>query len=105
MTKVTGAMVVPQSRTRRHEGPPLPLRRPDSIADPRAPRRIIGLVDAVEVRTAAEVEQLRPDERQRLVDERTATDLAGLPPEFVAKARAEGRRLLIERNVIEADGA
>ena len=60
-------------------------------------------MDAAEVRTAAEVEQLTPDERQRLVNERSSTDLSDVPEEFLAKARAEGRRLLVERNVIAAD--
>ena len=61
-------------------------------------------MDAAEVRTAAEVERLTPDERQRLVNDRTSTDLSQIPEDFVAKARAEARRLLIERNVIAADG-
>ena len=60
-------------------------------------------MDAAEVRTAAEVEQLTADERQRLVNERSSTDLSDVPEEFLAKARAEGRRLLVERNVIAAD--
>jgi hypothetical protein len=60
-------------------------------------------MDAAEVRSAAEVERLTPDERQRLVNDRTSTDLSQIPEDFVAKARAEGRRLLIERNVIAAD--
>jgi hypothetical protein len=60
-------------------------------------------MDAAEVRTAAEVEQLAPDERQRLVNERSSTDLSEVPEEFAAKARAEGRRLLVARNVIAAD--
>ncbi len=60
-------------------------------------------MDAAEVRTAAEVARLTPDERQRLVNERTSTDLSQIPEDFVAKVRAEGRRLLVERNVIAAD--
>ena len=60
-------------------------------------------MDAAEVRTAADVEQLTPDERQRLVNERTATDLANVSAEFDAKARADGRRLLVEHHVIGAD--
>jgi hypothetical protein len=60
-------------------------------------------MDAAEVRKAAEVERLTPDERQRLVNERTYTDLSQIPEDFVAKARAEGRRLLVERDVIAAD--
>lgn len=60
-------------------------------------------MDAAEVRTAADVELLTPDERQQLVNERTATDLTSVSPEFVAKARAEGHRLLVGRRVIDAD--
>jgi hypothetical protein len=47
-------------------------------------------VDAIEVRTAAEVERLTPDERQRLVNERSSTDLNQIPEDFVGRAR--GRR-------------
>jgi hypothetical protein len=57
-------------------------------------------MDAVEVHSAADVERLSPDERQRLVDTNTSTDLSGVPAEFVAKARAQGRRLLVERGLI-----
>jgi hypothetical protein len=60
-------------------------------------------VDAAEVRKAAEVERLTPDERQRLVNERTSTDLSQISEDFVARARAEGRRLLVERNAVAAD--
>jgi hypothetical protein len=57
----------------------------------------------MEVRTAAELERLTPDERQRLVNERSSTDLDQISQDFVGKARAEGRRLLVEHNVIAAD--
>lgn len=60
-------------------------------------------MDAVETRTAADVELLTPDERQRLVNERTSTDLSEIPDDFVARARTEGRRLLVERGVIDDD--
>lgn len=60
-------------------------------------------MDAAEVRTAAEVELLTPDERQRLVNKRTAADLAAVSPEFVARARADGRRLLVEQRVIDPE--
>ena len=55
------------------------------------------------MRTAAEVERLTPDERQRLVNERSSTDLNQTSEDFVGRARAEGRRLFIEHNVIAAD--
>jgi hypothetical protein len=60
-------------------------------------------MNAAEVRTAVELEQLTPDERQRLINERTALDLSTVSADFVARARDEGRRLLIEQHVIEAD--
>jgi hypothetical protein len=56
--------------------------------------------------TAAELERLTPDERQRLLNERVITDLSQVPPEFLARVRATGRVLLEERGVIspQADG-
>jgi hypothetical protein len=60
-------------------------------------------VDAAEVRTAVESEHLTPDERQRLINEHIALDLSMVPAEFVKHARSEGRRLLIEHRVIEAE--
>jgi hypothetical protein len=60
-------------------------------------------VDAVEIRTVADVEQLTPDERQRLINERTATDLSEISDDFVERARADGRRLLVEHGVIDDD--
>jgi hypothetical protein len=60
-------------------------------------------MDAAQVCTAAEIDRLTPDERQRLVNEQSSTDLSDVPEQFVAKSRAEGRRLLVERNVIAAD--
>jgi hypothetical protein len=60
-------------------------------------------VDASEVRTAADVERLTPDERQQLVNERTSTDLTQISRDFLVRARAEGRRLLVEDDVIAAD--
>ena len=47
-------------------------------------------MDAAEVRTVADVEQLTPDERQGLVNERTSTDLTEIPHGLVARARAAG---------------
>jgi len=58
-------------------------------------------MDAAEIRTAVDVERLTPDERQRLVNDRTSTDLSELPEEFVTRARADGRRLLVQHGVID----
>jgi hypothetical protein len=60
-------------------------------------------MDAVEIRTVSDVERLTPDERQRLVNERTSSDLSDIPDDFVARARADGRRLLLEHGVIDHD--
>lgn len=54
--------------------------------------------------TAAELERLTPDERQRLLNERVVTDLSELPPEFLARVRAAGRVLLEERGAISPQG-
>ena len=56
---------------------------------------------AAEIRTVNDVERLTHDQRQELVNERTSTDLSDVPIEFVERARADGRRLLVERGVID----
>ena len=56
---------------------------------------------AAEIRTVTDVERLTPDQRQQLVNERTSTDLSDVPGDFVERARADGRRLLVERGVID----
>lgn len=55
--------------------------------------------------TAEELEQLSPDERDRIVKAGTVTDLSELPEKFVARAREKGRALLEERGVIASDGS
>jgi hypothetical protein len=55
--------------------------------------------------TAAELEVLTPDERDRIVKEGIVTDLSQLPPEFVAHVRAKGRALLEERGIVTTDGS
>lgn len=54
--------------------------------------------------TAAELERLTPDERQRLLNERVVTDLSKVSPEFLAKVRAKGRVLLEERGLVARQG-
>jgi hypothetical protein len=54
-------------------------------------------VDAAEIRKASEVELLTPDERQQLLNDRVVTDLAAVPPEFVARVRAKGKTLVESR--------
>ncbi len=63
--------------------------------------RSIFVMGAAEIRTVTEVERLTPDQRQQLVNERTSTDLSDVPDDFVERARADGRRLLVERGVID----
>jgi hypothetical protein len=57
--------------------------------------------------TAAELERLAPEKRQRLLNERVITDLSLVPPEFLERVRARGRALLEERGVTSplGDGA
>jgi hypothetical protein len=50
--------------------------------------------------TAEDLERLSPEERDRVVKASIVTDLSTLPPEFVERIRATGRRLLEERGVI-----
>lgn len=56
--------------------------------------------------TAAELEQLTPDERHRVINEGVITDLDQLSPEFLARVRSKGRALLAERGLVtpQADG-
>ncbi len=56
---------------------------------------------ASELCTVVHVERLTSDRRQQLVNERTSTDLSDVSNEFVERARADGRRLLVERGVID----
>ncbi|MBW3536538.1 MAG: hypothetical protein KY395_02035 [Actinobacteria bacterium] len=56
--------------------------------------------------TAEELERLRPQDRQRLLDERVVTDVTTLPPDFVERVRREGRELMEQRGTASrtADG-
>lgn len=49
------------------------------------------------------MERLSPNERDRLLDERVVTDLAQVPPEFLDRVLAKGRRLLAERQLLDPD--
>ena len=60
-------------------------------------------VPSERVWTAAELEQLTPNERDRVVKEGMVTDLSDLPPDVVARVRAKGRALLEERGLISTD--
>ncbi len=67
------------------------------------PTRKLWDVEAAERRAAADPERLTPDERQRLVNEWMSTDLSRISDEFVARGRGDGRRPLIEHDVIDTD--
>lgn len=46
--------------------------------------------------TATEFEEMTPDERAAIINERSVTDLDELPPEFRAKVMATGQKLAAE---------
>ncbi|MDQ6728228.1 MAG: hypothetical protein M3066_19015 [Actinomycetota bacterium] len=50
--------------------------------------------------TAAELEELEPNEHRRVFNERVVTDLAEVSPEFLARARSAARALLEARGVL-----
>ncbi len=47
--------------------------------------------------SATELEEMTPDERAAVVNERIVTDLDELPPEFRARVMATGQKLAAER--------
>ena len=53
--------------------------------------------------TASQMEDLTPNERHQLVNDRVVTDLSQLPEGFRERVLAKGRRLLAERNVALPD--
>jgi hypothetical protein len=61
---------------------------------------IRGNVDEKKVMTAAELEQLPLEERQRMAAAAIVTDLSQVPPEFLDRARQRGRELVEERGVV-----
>lgn len=50
--------------------------------------------------TAAELEDLEPNDQRRLFNERVVTDLSEVSPEFLERARSKGRALLEARGVL-----
>lgn len=52
--------------------------------------------------TAAELEQLTPDQRAAVIRERVVTDVDELDPDLLERARAYGRDLLEARGALEA---
>jgi hypothetical protein len=55
------------------------------------------------VLSATELEQLSPNERASLVDERSRGDLSDLDPDFRAKVEETGRRLVEKRGLLDPD--
>jgi shikimate 5-dehydrogenase len=60
----------------------------------------LGDVDEKKVMTAAKLEQLPLEERQRIAAEAIVTDVSQVPTEFLDRARQRGRELLEERGVV-----
>jgi hypothetical protein len=59
------------------------------------------VTDAPRLVSAAELEQLTPNERAALVNERVVTDVDELDPEVVERARSYGRDLLEARGILD----
>lgn len=55
------------------------------------------------ISSAADLEQLSPDQRASLVTERSTGDLTSLDPEFRARVEAKGQRLLEERGLLDPE--
>ena len=51
----------------------------------------------------ADIERLSPDERARIVSERSSDDLGDLDPEFRARVEATRRRLVEERGLLDPE--
>lgn len=64
-----------------------------------------GSVADERILTAAELELMTPDERQRLFNERVVTDLSQVDPKFLAKVRAKARELQAERIATDSPSA
>jgi hypothetical protein len=65
----------------------------------------IGRVSDDRIWTAEELEQLSPDERDRVVKEGIVTDLSQVPTDFLDRARHRGRELLEERGVVSPESS
>ena len=53
--------------------------------------------------TAEEVEKLSREQQQAIFDESIVTDLAEVPPAFLARVRADAQRLIDRRETQRAD--
>ena len=53
--------------------------------------------------TAAEMEKLSRDEQQAIFDQSIVTDLSEVPPEFLARVRADAERLIASRESQHTD--
>lgn len=53
--------------------------------------------------TTSEMEKLSPNERARLIEERSRDSLDGLSPEFQARVEEQGRRILEERGLLNPE--
>ena len=68
-----------------------------------APRRYNVAMDTPPLMTAADMEQLSPNERDRLLNDRVITDLSQVSPEFRERILAKGKSLLAERGLLGPD--
>lgn len=53
--------------------------------------------------SAAELEQLSPDERNRIVAQRSTTDVSQLDSDFRTRVESTGRRLLEEHGLLDPE--
>lgn len=60
-------------------------------------------MDTPPLMTAADMEQLSPNERDRLLNDRVITDLSQVSPEFRERILAKGKSLLAERGLLGPD--
>lgn len=51
--------------------------------------------------TAEELEKLSPNQRAKLLNDRVVEDLSTLAPDLVERIRAYGRKLMVERGLVE----
>jgi hypothetical protein len=58
-------------------------------------------MDADAICTVTDLERMTPDQRYRLVHDRTSTDLSDVAADFLERARFDGRHLLVQRGVVE----
>jgi hypothetical protein len=85
-------------------GPPAGVSPPDAARAGSGLRSMAG--DTIrgvaddKIWTAAELEDLEPNDHRRLFNDRVVTDLSEVSPEFLERARSAARALLEARGVL-----